>query len=140
MRNAREFDPAAVIRALSQQQVDYVAVGVFGAIVLGSALTTDRVAIVTSTTQSQAIGRVRLDLESLAEQLEVHEASDSQAVQRLKERASVVSLYETVIPVAALSDIIEMMTNSRSLADQAALPHLYALEDEIAALERERRQ
>ena len=37
------------------------------------------------------------------------------------------------VRVAALDDIIRSKETANRLKDQAALPHLYALEDEIAA-------
>jgi hypothetical protein len=48
-------------------------------------------------------------------------------------------VYGVRVRVAALSDIIKSKQTANRLKDQAALPHLYALEDEIAAIERERR-
>jgi hypothetical protein len=49
-------------------------------------------------------------------------------------------VYGVRVRVAALSDIIKSKETANRLKDQAALPHLYALEDEIAAIERERRR
>jgi hypothetical protein len=49
-------------------------------------------------------------------------------------------VYGVRVRVAALSDIIKSKQTANQLKDQAALPHLYALEDEIAAIERERRR
>jgi hypothetical protein len=44
-----------------------------------------------------------------------------------------------VVRVASLHDVIASKEAANRTKDQAMLPHLYALEDEIAAIERERR-
>ena len=57
----------------------------------------------------------------------------------LAEKAIVLVVHRVRVRVAALSDIIKSKATANRLKDQAALPHLYALEDEIAAIEREQR-
>lgn len=54
-------------------------------------------------------------------------------------RSSVtMSIAGAAVPVAALDDVIRSKEAANRLKDQAALPQLYALRDEIAAQERER--
>ena len=48
-------------------------------------------------------------------------------------------VFGVLVKVASLHDIIRSKEATNRLKDQAALPHLYALEDEIAAMEREQR-
>jgi hypothetical protein len=48
-------------------------------------------------------------------------------------------VFGVLVKVAALRDIIRSKETANRAKDQAALPVLYALEDEIAAQERERR-
>jgi len=58
----------------------------------------------------------------------------------LAEHAVDFDLYGVRVRVASLADIIKSKETANRLRDQAALPHLYALEDEIAAIERERKK
>ena len=50
------------------------------------------------------------------------------------------TVFGVHVPVAALRDIIASKEAANRAKDQAALPHLYALEDELAAIEREERE
>jgi hypothetical protein len=58
----------------------------------------------------------------------------------LASHAVVMTVFGIPVKVAALRDIIQSKQTANRLKDQAALPHLYALEDEIAAQEREQRE
>lgn len=57
----------------------------------------------------------------------------------LIEHAVAYRVFDERVQVASLRDIIMSKETANRLKDQAALPHLYALEDEIAAREREER-
>lgn len=56
----------------------------------------------------------------------------------LIENAVEFDIFGIRVRVAALRDIIASKESANRAKDHAALPHLYALEDEIAAIERER--
>lgn len=56
--------------------------------------------------------------------------------EQLRRHAVIYPVEDFEVPVAALRDIIASKEAANRLKDQAALPHLYALEDEIAAQER----
>jgi hypothetical protein len=58
----------------------------------------------------------------------------------LVEHAVDFTVFGVRVPVAALRDIIASKEAANRAKDQAALPHLYALEDELAAIERERNE
>jgi hypothetical protein len=58
----------------------------------------------------------------------------------LVEHAVDFTVFGVRVPVAALRDIIAGKEATNRAKDQAALPHLYALEDELAAIERERNE
>lgn len=58
--------------------------------------------------------------------------------EELAQHAVDIEVFGVPVHVAALRDIITSKETANRLKDQAALPHLYALEDEIAAIERER--
>jgi hypothetical protein len=55
----------------------------------------------------------------------------------LSKHAVEYEVFGVRVMVASLCDIITSKETANRLKDQAALPHLYALEDEIAAIERE---
>jgi hypothetical protein len=56
--------------------------------------------------------------------------------EELASHAQVTTLGGASVPLAALDDVIESKRLADRPKDQAALPHLYALRDEIAAQER----
>jgi hypothetical protein len=57
----------------------------------------------------------------------------------LAPHAVTITVFGIPITVAALRDIIASKEAANRAKDQAALPYLYALEDEIAAIQREKR-
>ena len=66
-------------------------------------------------------------------------AAFPEGYEQLVEDAVDMTLFGIAVKVASLRDIIRSKETANRLKDQAALPHLYALEDEIAAQEREQR-
>ena len=60
-----------------------------------------------------------------------------QGYEQLIPNAVIYPVEDFSVPVASLRDIITSKEAANRTKDQAALPHLYALEDELAAIERE---
>ena len=59
--------------------------------------------------------------------------------EQLRPQAVDYPVDDFIVPVAALRDVIQSKEAANRTKDQAALPYLYALEDEIAAQERTQR-
>lgn len=82
-----------------------------------------------------------LNLQTRAGEFDImYEPAAFPGYDELSSRAEVMTAFGIKVRVAALSDIIASKEAANRAKDQAALPHLYALEDEVAALERERRK
>ena len=89
------------------------------------------------TCDAEMLGRVRLlNLQTDAGQFDLaFEPSGFTGYEDLAARAETFDIDGVPVRVAALRDIIRSKETANRLKDQAALPHLYALEDEIARLD-----
>ena len=86
---------------------------------------------------AEMFGRVRLlNLQTDAGQFDLaFEPSGFTGYEDLAARAETFDIDGVPVRVAALRDIIRSKETANRLKDQAALPHLYALDDEIARLD-----
>ena len=89
------------------------------------------------TCDAEMLGRVRLlNLQTDAGQFDLaFEPPGFTGYEDLAVRAEAFDIDGVPVRVAALRDIIRSKEAANRLKDQAALPHLYALEDEIARLD-----
>ena len=89
------------------------------------------------TCDAEMLGRVRLlNLQTDAGQFDLaFEPSGFTGYEDLAARAETFDIDGVPVRVAVLRDIIRSKETANRLKDQAALPHLYALEDEIARLD-----
>lgn len=88
------------------------------------------------------LGRMKmLNLQTRAGEFDItYEPAAFPGYDELSSRAEEMTVFGVKVRVAALSDIIASKAAANRPKDQIALPYLYALEDEIAALEREARE
>jgi hypothetical protein len=82
----------------------------------------------------ELLARVQtLNLQTDAGQFDIaFEPAGFTGYDELAERAESFVIEGIPVPVAALRDVIRIKETANRVKDQAALPHLYALEDEIA--------
>jgi hypothetical protein len=158
------LDPEQLFTTLDRHHVEYVLIGGLAANIHGSPLVTNDADITPLRTRenlerlAEALRELEARIRTAAEPDGLSFACDadflaSMEMANLQTRAGdfdIASGYEEVVQdavewqvfgvrvkVASLRDIITSKETANRLKDQAALPHLYALEDEIAAKERE---
>jgi hypothetical protein len=140
------LNPEALFRTLAEREIEYVLIGGLAATLHGSALGAVKAEICVDPKSKNALAAHAGFVEGSAfsarhatTTVRTHPAP-SLDLSELAVRATSLQLYGYSVRIASLADLIVIAETCGRLEDQAALPHLYALEDELAAIEREDRE